>query len=241
MRPTDLTIAIATYNGERFVAQAVGSALATGAHVVVSDDGSTDGTREILDRFSPRAEVILQKQNQGIARQYQFLLDACRTPLALLLNQDDLVLPGRLRRIPVQNDHVTVMNGWIIDGDDKKERLIYRRPPYHAVRRGVFKGLMVENFAMSPSQVIFPPDRAQAVGGFLIDNDLGQGAEDWMCWLRLAADGLPFRLHLRPAMCYRMHDANYSLHGDSHMASRQTVRGRFPTISVPDRRLRVLL
>src|ERR1700712_221829 len=91
---SDLTIAIATYNGERYVRQAVASALATSpARVIVFDDCSTDGTAAVLESFGSSIEFVRQERNVGIARQYQGLLDACETPLALLLNQDDLVIP----------------------------------------------------------------------------------------------------------------------------------------------------
>jgi len=240
MNPSELTIAIATYNGEAFVSKAVSSALATGAHVIVSDDNSTDATLDMLAPLAPRIELVRQPRNLGIAGQYQFLLEACETPLALLLNQDDLILPDRLKKIQLDPAEVTVLNGWVIDGQGRRLRPIYRRPPFHATVKGVYRGLRVESFVMTPSQVIFPTRVALDSGGFVITTDPGQGAEDWMCWLRLAATGTHFRLRLRPAMAYRKHDANYSHRGASfHIASRQAVRERFPHPPERDDRLRL--
>ncbi len=238
MRAADVTIAIATYNGERFVTEALESALATGARVVVSDDGSTDATPALLERYAGRAEVVRQPRNLGIGANYQFLLERCQTPLGLLLNQDDVVLPDALRRVPAEPDEVTVLNGWVLDDAGRRVRSIYRRPPYRASRFGVFRGLTVENFVRSPSQVVFPAAAARAVGGFAPPASAGQGAEDWMCWLRLAAAGTRFVLRLRRAVGYRVHAGNYSNETVSLGASRRAVRDALPAGPPRDRRLR---
>ncbi|HST54666.1 MAG TPA: glycosyltransferase [Solirubrobacteraceae bacterium] len=261
LRPADLTISIATYNGENFVARTVASALATGARVVVSDDGSTDGTRSILEQFSPRVELLFQprtqgnaERSQGIAKQNQLLLDACTTPLMLMLEQDDLVEPKRLLRLNVAPDEVNVLNGWIINGRGARVCPIYRRPPLHLTTRGVFRGLRVEHFIKSPSQVIFAPELARGAGGFLTDagptedspmdavpsgDSPGRSAQDWMRWLRLAPTGVSFRLHMRPAIAHRVHTANQSRHHDSHVLSRHALARDLPAPPSTDRRLRI--
>ena len=62
---------IDTYNQERFIAQAIESVLAqdfpqSDFEVLVIDDGSTDGTGEVLRRFAPRVRY-LHKPNGGQA------------------------------------------------------------------------------------------------------------------------------------------------------------------------------
>ncbi len=237
---SDLTIGIATYNGERFVEEAVASALAAGpARVIVSDDCSTDATPSILESFGPSIELRRQRQNAGIARQYQDLLEACETPLAMLLNQDDLVIPRWFNAARARRGEVTVFNGWVIDGSGARQRLIYRRPPYHALVKGVYRGLRIQSFVRSPSQVVFPVRAAREVGGFVVPGDPGQGAEDWLCLLRLAAANVSFRLRLRPAVAYREHSGNYSHHSDSHQASKRAVIENFPPAPPRNPRLRL--
>jgi glycosyltransferase involved in cell wall biosynthesis len=237
---SELTIGIATYNGERYVKEAVASALAANAaQVVVLDDCSTDATPAILEAFGSSIRFKRQEQNVGIAQQYQDLLEACETPLALLLNQDDLVLPRWFNTIRPKRNEVTVLNGWVIDGSGERQRLIYRRPPYHALVKGVYRGLRIQSFSRSPSQVIFPVEEARDAGGFEIPGDLGQGAEDWLCLLRLAAAGVKFRLKFRPAMAYREHSGNFSHHSDSHLASKKAVIENFPSAPSRNPRLRL--
>jgi len=234
-----VTVAIPTYNGERYVAQAVESALATGSPVIVSDDGSTDRTRAILQRYASAVTIHTEPKNRGIAANYQRLLEECRTPLALFLNQDDVLIPHRIRRLPVRLDEMTIFNGWLIDEEGSRDRLIYRRPPFHASMHGVYQALVHESFLKSPSQAIFPVKSALAAGGFIIEGSDGQGAEDWLCWLRLASTGTRFRLRMRPTMGYRVHSRSYSNQASSHLRSKHAVRATLPPAPARDRRLRV--
>jgi glycosyltransferase involved in cell wall biosynthesis len=241
-RITDaLTIAIATYNGAAYVGHAIASAVACGARVIVSDDGSTDGTVAIARSFGSNVRLLARERNTGIAANYQSLLYACETPLALFLNQDDLLYPRWLQSMPVRLGEVTVLNGWVIDDRGGRIRLIYRRPPFHASVRGVYPALLRTGFFKSPSQAIFPVALARAQGGFEIPDAQGQGAEDWMCWLRLAAAETPFRVRMWPRIAYRVHADNYSNQSASHLQSKAAVRRAFPAAPSRTRRLGVRL
>jgi glycosyltransferase involved in cell wall biosynthesis len=222
----EVTIGIATYNGARHVAEAVSSALNLGCRVTIFDDGSTDETVEVLQQFGDQAHVVPHSVNRGIECNYQGLLTACQTSHLLLLNQDDVIIPNQLMLTTPRRDEVTVFNGWVLDDRSTRRGLIYRRPPLRASALGVHRGLTAENFVRSPSQVIFPVMQCRDVGGFALPSDTsgGQGAEDWMCWLRLASAGVRFRLMLRPCVGYRVHAGNYSNNSGSLGASRSAVR-----------------
>src|SRR5260370_36421951 len=64
-----VSVLIDTYNHERFVEQAVVSVLEQDfpdaeREIIVVDDGSTDGTSEIVKKFEPRVR-LLRKMNGG--------------------------------------------------------------------------------------------------------------------------------------------------------------------------------
>lgn len=105
-RPPPVAILLATYQGERFLAAQLDSIAAQSCRdwrLVVSDDGSTDTTREILRRFAaahPDRDIELRDgPRQGATRNFLSLLDAVAPGEAVAwCDQDDLWLPNRLAR-----------------------------------------------------------------------------------------------------------------------------------------------
>jgi glycosyltransferase involved in cell wall biosynthesis len=84
-----------TYNHERFIGACLESVLAQGFGAweqIVLDDGSTDGTADVVRRFrDPRIRYVRQ-ENLGIERlatTYNRALAACRAPLVAILEGDD--------------------------------------------------------------------------------------------------------------------------------------------------------
>jgi glycosyltransferase involved in cell wall biosynthesis len=65
----DLTILIPAFNEEEGLPPTLETLLAeprlAGARVIVIDDGSTDRTAEVVQRFAPRVAVVRHKRNQG--------------------------------------------------------------------------------------------------------------------------------------------------------------------------------
>lgn len=87
-----LTIAIPTYNHEQFLKEALDSALAqtVPADIIVVNDGSTDGTKFILDEYSDRVKVITQI-NKGLASARNTALMNTETEWFLPLDSDDIL------------------------------------------------------------------------------------------------------------------------------------------------------
>jgi glycosyltransferase involved in cell wall biosynthesis len=98
---SEVSVLMPVYNGEDFVAEAVESVLKQthrDLELVIYDDGSSDGTRDILAPFEqdPRVRLIAGEVNRGEAYARNRLLDACRTPFACWQDSDDLSHTRRL-------------------------------------------------------------------------------------------------------------------------------------------------
>jgi glycosyltransferase involved in cell wall biosynthesis len=108
-----LSVALCTYNGASFIAEQLQSILDQTSppdEIVVSDDGSTDGTLNVVDRvFStwrrewPDVRIDLRVlRNQaplGVAANFEQALVACTGELIALSDQDDVWHPNRLERV----------------------------------------------------------------------------------------------------------------------------------------------
>ncbi len=90
-----VSIIIDNYNYDRFLGQAISSALGQtypNVEVVVVDDGSTDGSREIIAGYGDRVVPVL-KGNGGMASAFNAGFAASRGEIVLFLDSDDMLLP----------------------------------------------------------------------------------------------------------------------------------------------------
>lgn len=95
------SVVIPTYNRARLAAAAALSLLAqteTDWEGFVVDDGSTDGTPELLARLprDPRLTVLAQRENRGQHHCRNLAAARARGRWLTFLDSDDLYLPGRL-------------------------------------------------------------------------------------------------------------------------------------------------
>ena len=100
-----VTICIPTYRGEKYLEAALQSAKEQtwpNLEIIVSDDGSTDGTLEILRKFSDqsdRAVRILTHGQLGLVQNWNFCLREAQGKYVKFLFQDDLLDPHCLAEL----------------------------------------------------------------------------------------------------------------------------------------------
>jgi len=102
MKPL-ISVLIDTYNHERYIEQAVLSAVEQDFpeddyQIVVVDDGSTDRTPEIVRKFAPRVR-LLQKKNGGQASAFNAAFPELHGQIIALLDGDDWFAPGKLAAV----------------------------------------------------------------------------------------------------------------------------------------------
>ncbi|HEX3802954.1 MAG TPA: glycosyltransferase [Solirubrobacteraceae bacterium] len=129
-----VTLGIATYNRDTYLAEAIDSCLGQdyeSLEVLVVVDGSTNpGIDAVLDRYAShsRLRVVRHERNQGIAAAYNTFVSAGRGELIAMLGDDDVALPGRIRRQVELFDRfpdtgVVHGDGTIIDGASRQAGL----------------------------------------------------------------------------------------------------------------------
>ena len=89
-------ILLATYNGEKYLREQIDSILNqthTEFRLLISDDGSTDGTRDVLNEYKQkdkRIEVFFQENNLGVVKNFEFLLEKVEAKYYMFSDQDDI-------------------------------------------------------------------------------------------------------------------------------------------------------
>jgi hypothetical protein len=96
-----VSIIIDNYNYDRFVAQAIESAVQQTyprVEVIVVDDGSNDRSREIIQHYRGRINTIL-KENGGQASAINAGFEVSRGEVIIFLDADDLLLPSTAEQV----------------------------------------------------------------------------------------------------------------------------------------------
>lgn len=102
-----VSVVIAAYNAETYIAEAIESVLGQTippGEVIVIDDGSSDGTRNILDQFGDRI-IVLTQGNSGQAVAVNKALAIAQGELIGFCDADDLWTPRKLERQLALLDH----------------------------------------------------------------------------------------------------------------------------------------
>jgi glycosyltransferase involved in cell wall biosynthesis len=103
---------MATYNGAPFVRAQLDSILAqltSGDELIVSDDGSTDGTAELVESFGDRRIRCYRNAFRSITRNFEFALRHARGDIVFLADQDDVWLPGKVAESCEELEHASLV------------------------------------------------------------------------------------------------------------------------------------
>ena len=96
-------VALAAYNGAQFLQEQLDTLQRQTRrpdHLVIRDDGSSDGTMAIAEEFQRtsgcRVDVIAGSNGTGPMNNFMRAADACDTDVVAFCDQDDIWLPGKL-------------------------------------------------------------------------------------------------------------------------------------------------
>lgn len=100
---TLISIIVPAYQAEKYLRQCVESVLAqtySNWQLILVDDGSTDGTAEICNRYAASDSRIttLHKKNSGLSDTRNYALDYADGQYLAFLDADDMIAPGFLER-----------------------------------------------------------------------------------------------------------------------------------------------
>ena len=205
-----VSVALPVHNCERYVAEAIESILAqtfTDFEFLIVDDGSTDGTLPILNRFAARDSRIrvISRPNTGIVGALNEMLGLARADLVARMDADDVALPVRFeRQVRYLDEHPEcVMVGsrvTIIDPDGDALTEMGDALSHEQIVTDLlnYKGQMVYHPA-----VIYRRKAVLDLGGYRPEC---REAEDLDLFLRLAEVGQIVNLP-EPLLKYREHRA----------------------------------
>ncbi|MBT9314582.1 glycosyltransferase family 2 protein [Leptothoe spongobia] len=166
---------------------------------IVVDPGSTDGSRDIIEKYSSRISKVVLEPDKGPADGLNKGFQVATGDILGFLNSDDLLLPGAVTKVVnafKENRSIDVISGHttIIDESDNILRLSYS-DNYSAIK-AAYKAA----YLMQPS-TFFKADKFLSVGGF---NPNNRSNWDGELWLDLYQSGASFLVINKFLSSYRL-------------------------------------
>ena len=212
-----VSVIVPIYNQAPFIRETVDSVLGQdyrNVELVLSNDGSTDGTSDILDEYAEReperVRVVGSERNTGIAGAFNRALDAHSGDYIAWLGGDDVMLPGKLSRqvaiLESRRDAIGCCHdAEVFDSASGKTYGCFTE--VYNGRRGVRDGgvelLLDPAYLMLPSTMMV---RSSAVGGLRFDPRI-RVSNDWLFDIELFRRGPVVGLDDVLAR-YRRHQSN---------------------------------
>jgi glycosyltransferase involved in cell wall biosynthesis len=200
------------YDRAGSVARAIDSVLGQSyapVDLIIVDDGSTDGTAEILERYSNRA-TILRQENRGVYAARNLALGHAKGELVAFIDSDDAWLPDKLaRQVPLMLGEVGLVYGDVaIVAEPRDDALRTGRTSFSwgTPRRGrVLEGLAAGNFVPTCTALV-RKSALEEVGGFPEESRI---SADYLTWFRIAKRHA-FDFVPEPVALYTLHEGGIS-------------------------------
>jgi len=226
VNPT-ISVVMSVYNGERFLREAMDSILAqtfTDFEFIIINDGSTDGSREILESYDDPRIVLVHQDNKGLAAALNRGIEMARGEFIARMDADDVSLPERFERqleVFDREPAIDIVCVPIVFTDEKLQETGTRYPdgfpesvrlePLPKVNMAfrlngdIFLGLLDGNFVTHPSIMA-----RRSVFGRLdyVFNEGQRRSQDYHLWLRLARADCRFGFLDMPLYLCRKHGGN---------------------------------
>lgn len=199
--PPLVTIIVASYNYGAYLTEALSSALAQThrpLEIIVIDDGSTDDSVEIANRFVPDVRVIVQ-ENRGLVAVLNRGIAEARGEYVCVLSADDIFRPTYVERLLKSLlDHPDAGFAYsAMQCFGAQDDLLPALPFSPA--------LLLAGNTINGCGLLRTAD-ARAVGGYEPTLE-GPAYEDWDFWLRMLEHGKPGVALDEPLLLWRKHQA----------------------------------
>jgi len=195
-----VSILISAYNAREWVVETLQSALAQtwpNKEIIFVDDGSTDNTLQLANRFLSRGVKVISQKNSGLSAGLNTALANSRGEYLQYLDADDLMLPDKIER------QLSALR----EGDSKKILLsspwapfYYRTSNAKFVHNSLWEDLtpaewlfrkMSENIHMQNATWLVSRELAEAAGPWDVDLHYDQDG-DYFARVLMASEGTRF-------------------------------------------------
>jgi glycosyltransferase involved in cell wall biosynthesis len=211
-----ISVMMSVYNGERYLKCALDSILSqtfTDFEFIIINDGSTDGSRKILESYKDERIRLFSNENKGQMKSLNEAIGYSIGEYIAILDADDLSLPERFeKQVTFMDSNPGVaMCGSLVDFIDKDGNFIetYKVPiSSREIRREMFF-----HCPFIHSSVMIRKSVLDKIGYY---NESFHRAHDYELWTRIVYRYPTYNLP-EVLVWYRSHDHQFTKHNRSSM------------------------
>lgn len=225
----NVSVAMATYNGERYLKPQIDSILSqlgSEDELIISDDHSSDGTLSIIEEYmeaDPRVKLFMN-QESGVTSNFENAIKRTKNDIIFLSDQDDVWKPEKVEIVKSyyeKNPHIQMIMSDITVVDNDLNTTIESFYQYIGSRPGVIKNVIKNTYigcAMS--------FRKELIAKIL---PIPRNVPMHDMWIGLVADMNKTAMMIPEKLIYyRRHEANVSSVGKKNTSSlKQKILWRF--------------
>jgi glycosyltransferase involved in cell wall biosynthesis len=206
------SVCIPTYNREKYISDTLKSVLLQNFdnyEIIIIDDGSTDNTKQIVDRFPDNRIKYYYKNHTNAADTRNLAIEKAQGEFIVWLDSDDIILPYVLQEYYnffIQNSYFELIYGDLVIVDNfliPQKELNYE--DWYNRNNELFSKLFYGNYIPNPvvciKKIIY-----EKYGKYNIDF---VRAHDYEFWIRISKHIKLKKINIKTCL-WRWHDSNLS-------------------------------
>ena len=150
-RKEKVSVAMATYNGEKYIKEQIETILNNlddKDELVISDDGSSDMTIEIINKINDKRIKLLEGPRKGLKKNFENAIKNTTGDVIFLSDQDDIWMENKVEKVLEcfnNNNYILIQHDAVVV--DENDKVIYESFAEHRkVKTGVIKNLIKNSY-----------------------------------------------------------------------------------------------
>jgi len=209
-----VSVVIPVYNSEKFLEECLDSILTQtyqNIEIIAIDDGSTDSSPDILERYSDKINIISQK-NQGLASALNLGISKMKGDWFKWFSPDDVMHSNTIETLIDEaknhSDNIILYSNWNIIDDTGNTLREFHESNYNELSEFDFNLRLLDGQQINVNTTLIPAIFLKKYGIRELDEPV---AIDYDFFLRSALlHDVRFHLISQPLVNYRIHSAQLS-------------------------------
>ena len=223
MKRNEISVALAAYNGAKFIAEQIESIAHQSVpvhEIIVCDDGSADGTVDIvgdLKRRFPNVRLVAGNRHVGLNKNFELAIRQCTGPIIALSDQDNVWETQKIEKmLDALQDHILVYSdSLIVDEAGRPMKRLTSSKKYRFTDGKSPKEFYFYN-AIFGHNIVF---RRELIEHILPFPEAGLNYDGWLAFVASCVGSIGYIDE--PLVRYRMHPGN--LTHPSHAAETPSI------------------